>query len=275
MSELLSERFFTNARNDIPTSLPDDPTPVPTCDFPPFAKEELYDLLKQTANKLAPGSSGIGWELLKHRWPHMDELLSNIFSACISLQYHPTHWKEAVVVVIPKPGKSDYSRAKAHRPISLLETMSKLMEKAVAKRFQYDIVKHELIPTYQFGGRTHSSCLDTGLTLIHDIQKAPDNGLKTGILLFDVKGFFDNVNHARLAARLNNMGFSPDLVAWATLFLAERRIRLRFNNILLEECCQPVGIPQGSPLSPVLSIAYTAPLKQDGQLEQLLTGNVH
>jgi hypothetical protein len=130
----------------------------------------------------------------------MDELLTNIFTACISLQYHPTRWKEAVVVVIPKPGKTDYSQAKAHRPISLLETMSKLMEKAIAKHFQHDIVKHELIPTNQFGGRTHSSCLDAGLSLIHDIQTAHANNLKTGILLFDVKGFFDNMNHCKASS---------------------------------------------------------------------------
>jgi hypothetical protein len=260
MSDLLSERFFTEAREDIPTTFPDDPPAAPTREFPDFTKEELFDLLKHTANKSAPGSSGIGWELLKRGWPHMDKLLTNIFTACIHLQHHPACWKEAVVVVIPKPGKTDYSKAKAHRPISLLETMSKLMEKAVAKRFQYDIVKYELIPTNQFGGRTHSSCLDAGLTLIHDIQTAHAHGLKTGILLFDVKGFFDNVNHARLEARLHNMGFSDDLVAWAASFLANRRIRLRFNNITSEDRVQPVGVPQGSPLSPVLSIAYTAPL---------------
>jgi hypothetical protein len=61
--------------------------------------------------------------------------------------------------------------------------MSKLMEKAVAKRFQYDIVKEGLIHTNQFGGRTHSSCLDAGLTLIHDVQAAHAAGLKAGILL--------------------------------------------------------------------------------------------
>jgi hypothetical protein len=227
MADLLSERFFTEAREDIPTSFPDDPPKAPTREFLAFAKEELFDLLKLTANKSAPGSSGIGWELLKRGWPHMDKLLTRSFTACITLCHHPTRWKEAVVVVIPKPGKTDYSRAKAHRPISLLETMSKLMEKAVAKRFQYDIVKYELIPTNQFGGRTHSSCLDAGLTLIHDVQTAHANGLKTGILLFDVKGFFDNVNHARMAALLHNMGFSPDLVAWAKSFLAERRIKLQ------------------------------------------------
>jgi hypothetical protein len=121
MSDLLSERFFAEAREDILISFPDDPPKAPTCEFPAFAKEELFDLLKQTANKSALGSSGIGWELLKRGWPHMDELLTEIFTACISLRYHPTRWKEAVVVVIPKPGKTDYSQAKAHRPISCLK----------------------------------------------------------------------------------------------------------------------------------------------------------
>jgi hypothetical protein len=136
--------------------------------------------------------------------------------------------------------------------------MSKLMEKAVAKQLQHDIVKFKLIPTNQFRGRTHSSCLDTGLTLIHDVQTAHANGLKTGVLLFNVKGFFDNVYHARLATQLQNMGFATDLVAWATSFLKERQIKLRFNSILSDERTQPVGVPQGSPLSPVLSIVYMA-----------------
>jgi hypothetical protein len=90
------------------------------------------------------------------------------------------------VVVIPKADKPDYSAAKVYQPISLLENLSKLLEKAVAKRFQHDIVTHELIPSTQFGGRTHSSCLDAGLTLIHDVQTAHANSLKVGILLFDV-----------------------------------------------------------------------------------------
>jgi hypothetical protein len=260
MALLLSERFFAKDEGNIPTHFLDDPPPRTPRPFTPFGKEELLDLLKQTTNKSAPGILGIGWDLLKRGWPHCDDLLTSIYSACIRLGHHPIRWKEATVVVIPKPNKADYSLAKAHQPISLLETMSKLMEKAVAKHFQYDIVKEGLIHTNQFRGRTHSSCLDTGLTLIHDVQAAHTAGLKAGILLFDVKGFFDNINHACMTARLQNMGFSSELVTWAALLLANIKVKLCFNNILSEERVQPVGVPQGSPLSPVLSIAYTAPL---------------
>ena len=106
----------------------------------------------------------------------------------------------------------------------------------------------------------HSSCLDAGITLIHDVQTAHVVGLKAGILLFDVRGFFDNVNHNRLAAILDNLGYVPELVKWSRAFLKDRKVRLSFNNVTSEEWDQPVGVPQGSPLSPVLSITYTSSL---------------
>jgi hypothetical protein len=275
MASLLSERFFAKDEGNIPTHFTDDPPPRTPRQFAPFGKEELLDLLKQTSNKSAPGISGIGWDLLKRGWPHCDDLLTNIYSACIRLGHHPIRWKEATVVVIPKPNKPDYSLAKAHRPISLLETLSKLMEKAVAKRFQYDIVKEGLIDTNQFGGRTHSSCLDAGLTLIHDVQAAHAAGLKAGILLFDVKGFFDNVNHARMTARLTQHGLRERIGRMGIVVSGRKK-----NQTPLQQhpCRRTNTTSWGSPRlttipSPVHCL-HSSATEQDGKLEQLLTRNV-
>jgi hypothetical protein len=198
IASLLSTLFFAEEGTPIPVSFEDDPPPREPREFLPFGESELFSLLRVTANKSAPSSSGIGWSLLKKGWGAVKDHLIITYNACLTLGHHPARWKEAKVVAIPKPDKPDYSLPKAHRPISLLETMSKLLEKAVAKRMQHDIVKHELIHANQFGGRAHSSCLDAGLTLIHDIQDAHRRGLKVGILLFDMRGFFDNVNHGRM-----------------------------------------------------------------------------
>ena len=265
MTDLLADRFFAKDLGTVPLQFPDDPPPRPVRPFPPITKEETHALLTRTKNTSAPGSSGIGWELLKQGWSHIDDTLTAVFNACITLGYHPPTWKSAVVVVIPKPDKPDYTLPKAHRPISLLETMSKLLEKVIAQRFRHDIVEHELIPTTQFGGRRYSSCLDAGLSLLHDIQAAHGLGLKCGMLLFDVKGFFDHVNHDRLTAVISALGFHPSLGAWTRAFLADRKVRLRFNSLLADERDQPVGVPQGSPLSPVLSIVYTSALLHNMQ----------
>ena len=133
MAGLLSDWFFAEESSDIPIKFDDDPEPQDPRPFHAFEEGELEEMLKQTKNNSAPGTLGIGWSLLKRGWPFVGELLANIFTACVRLAHHPPRWKEAKVVVIPKPDKADYSLAKAHRPISLLKAMSKLMEKAVAK----------------------------------------------------------------------------------------------------------------------------------------------
>ena len=260
MAEMLAECFFAEEGQPIPLSFSDDPPQRHIREFVPLVNEELERQLKLTSNTSAPGSSGIGWLILKKAWPVISANLTNIYNACLRLGYHPTRWKEASVVVIPKPGKDDYSLAKSHRPISLLKTMSKLMEKGIAKRFQHDLVAHELVASTQFRGRMHSSCLDMALMLVHDVQTAHRTGLKAGMVLFDVKGFFDNINHKRMVAVLENLGFDQITTGWIRTFLHERKVCLKFNCITSEERIQPVRVPQGSPLSLVLSIIYTSGL---------------
>ena len=196
MADMLASRFFVLDMGPIPTTFEDNPPDVPTWPVIQFSEEELERLLKETANSSAAGSLGIGWLLVKKVWPVISKVLTSIYNACIVLGHHPAWWKEAMVVVIPKPDKVDYSVPKAHHPISLLETLSKLLEKGVAKRFQHEIVEHKLVPSTQFRGRMHSSCLDAALTLVHDVQVVHAAGLKAGMLLFDVKGFFEYINHA-------------------------------------------------------------------------------
>ena len=75
-----------------------------------------------------------------------------------------------------------------------------------------------------------------------------------------MKGFFDHVNHGHLANIVRGLGFDNRVSAWLESFLKGRKVHLKFNNILAEERGQPVGVPQGSPISPVLSIIYTSPL---------------
>jgi hypothetical protein len=129
MASLLSARFFAKEGTPIPTSFHNDPPPLPPRSFHAFSESELEPLLKATANKSTPGSSSIGWSLLKKGWDAAKDHLIAVFNDCFALGYHPARWKEAKVVAIPKPDKPDYSLPKAHRPISLLETMSKLLEK--------------------------------------------------------------------------------------------------------------------------------------------------
>ena len=147
VAALLTARFFVDDPSNICLHQPDDPPPRPMQPFNPFSANKLECYLKETSSKSAPGLSGQTWGILKMAWPTAKDHFTTLANTCIWVGHHPSSWKTALVIVIPKPGRDDYTAAKNYHPISLLECFSKLLEKAVSKHFLYDIDAHRLIPT--------------------------------------------------------------------------------------------------------------------------------
>jgi retron-type reverse transcriptase len=164
------------------------------------------------------------------------------------------------VVVINKPGKPDYHQPKAYRPISLLECMGKLLEKIVASRFNADIVAHCLIPYSQFGSRPQHCAIDTALTITHKAQTALRKGAVMALVLFDISGFFDNIDPGCTVHILRNKGFPPYICDWVRSFLTKRRATMMIGEFESSEFPLTHSTPQGSPLSPILSALFTSPL---------------
>ena len=260
MASIFSHCFFIDSPPDVPLCLTDYPPPQPHCPLPPIQDSLIRDLLNNEANMSALGNSGHTWKLLKWVWAAMPDRITSLIHACIQAGHHPHNWKEAMVCVIPKPGQADYTVPKNFQPISLLECMGKLVEITVVRLMYQEIIQWELIPTNQFGGRMASSTVDAGLCLDHDVQNPHTAGLRTGICLFNISGFFNNVNCPRLSQLIQDLGFAPEIVNWSTSFLSDRSIHLKFNSILSDPLDSAVRTLQGSPISPVLSVIYTYPL---------------
>ena len=253
MARILAEHFFVQDNGEVAVVQHDDPERTPTRTFKPFTSKELTKLLMEASSKSAPSTTSISWLVLKHTWTVIKDHMVAIANACLSIGHHPQFWRHALVVVIPKPDRSDYTIAKNYRPISLIE-------KGMSKRFLYDIDKHRLVPTTQFGTQAFSSTLDAVLTLTHDVQCALRAKRRCAALLFDIKGFFNTVHRERLVETIRNLGFSDGVARWTRSFLTEQWVTLTFNGITVADQDQPVGTPQGSLVSPVLSALYTSPL---------------
>ena len=143
-----------------------------------------------------------------------------------------------------------------------MECLSKLLEKVVAKRLLHDIRKFNLVPTNQFGARPHLSTTHARLALVHDISTTHAHSGCCASLQFNIQGFFDNISHAVLVRSCRRMGFAPNVCDWLESFLEGRSAQLQFNAFISDPIPTPTGTPQGSPISPVLSIIYTAGLLQ-------------
>ena len=148
----------------------------------------MQEALKACSNISAPNPDYITWQYFKH-------ILSNnscavgilsLANTCLSLHHWPRYSKELVSIIIPKPGKPAYDTPKAFRPIILLNTLGKLVEKMIAKWLQFDAVKYGILHPNQLEGVAQWSTKDAGMFLTHLVWAGWTKGLKPSIIAFDI-----------------------------------------------------------------------------------------
>ncbi|GIZ36582.1 hypothetical protein CKM354_000005200 [Cercospora kikuchii] len=207
-------------------------------EFPRITAEEIRQAIFRQNPKKAPGADGITFDI----------------------------WRRLLQFVIPiialrKPGKSDYTVPKANRPISLLPTISKGLEGIVAARLSYLTERFFLLRTNHFGARKQRSCEQALDVLVEKIYKAWKGKRVLSLVTFDVQGAFNRVHPTVLARRLRERGVPDQMVRWIRSFCEDRTGSVVIGNYTSE--CAPIshaGIPQGSPLSPLLYVFYNAGL---------------
>ena len=73
-------------------------------------------------------------------------MLAKLFSSCIVIRYHPKPFKDSIIVVLRKPQKPSYTTVKAYRPITLLNTIGKLLKRIVAGRLPRIAEERGILP---------------------------------------------------------------------------------------------------------------------------------
>jgi retron-type reverse transcriptase len=114
--------------------------------------------------------------------------------------------------------------------------------------------EHGLLPWNQMGGRSKRSTT-SGLGLLTACVKTAWKARPGSVVLvlsLDLKGAYDNVSHKRLLFILRRKRMPEWLVLFVRSFLTARRTRIAFAGHESDWIQTNTGIPQGSPISPIL-----------------------
>ena len=146
-----------------------------------------------------------------------------------------------------------YDHPKSFQPIILLNTLGKLIEKVIAKRLQFHVVRNNFIHPSQLGGLKFKSTTDTGIALMHVIQLDWVKNKTTSILVFNIVQFFPTLNHCLLTLTLEKADLDSKVILFFADYLVRRRTNYVWNNLSFPMYEVNVGAGQGSTLSPIIN----------------------
>ncbi|KAI5115534.1 hypothetical protein M0805_006229, partial [Coniferiporia weirii] len=246
---------FTTSKDEKDADLP--PTPPPPPPAPPLLASELEAVLSGTSNLSAPGPSRISYRPLKWVIMHYPGEVLTLFNDCLRLGHHPECWRAAKVVMLRKPNKKDPFSPQSYHPITLEETLGKLLEKIIANWLQFLANEENWLPPNQYGRCQGHSVYGASQHLLQIVECAHSKGQVCSILAVDIQGFFDSVHPALLHQQLVSMGCLLNMADWCLSFMTGRSVSISFNGTTLPSTPKPdLGTPQGSPVSPILSTIF-------------------
>jgi hypothetical protein len=153
-------------------------------------RTEAVNNIRKLKPRTAPGEDGIANILIRNFTPNTITHLTYIFSSILRLGYFPARRKQALVLAIPKPHKPPQDPG-SYRPISLLPTLSKLLERSVAKRITRHARLNNVLPDEQFVFRKRHSTIAQLARLTDFITHGYNVNKHTGLVLLDIEKAYD------------------------------------------------------------------------------------
>ena len=210
----------------------------------------------------------ISLDLLKSIDTSIAKPLAHIFNLSLKTGIFPNKLKVSRVVPIFKNG--DKHLCDNYRPISLVNTIAKILEKIVAVKFSNHLELNKLLYIHQFGFQKKLSTEHNLLHLTNYVSKAlNDDEFCIGIFL-DLKKAFDVVPHDILLKKLNYLGVNDNALAWFNSYLSGRTQCVNINGILSSPRNINISVMQGSVLGPLLFLCFINDLHTASKLFTLL-----
>lgn len=236
-----------------------------------ITNEELIEAVRALKSNKAPGPDGIPNQVLKVAVKENPDMFRTALQRCVDDGIFPDRWKRQKLVLLPKPGKPPGDPS-AYRPICLIDTVGKLLEKVILNRLTRYTERDGGLSGSQFGFRKGRSTVDAINAVLSTAEIAVEPKRRgkryCAVVTLDVKNAFNSASWDAIARSLHGLRVPVYLCNLLRSYF-DHRVLLYETEDGPCELVITAGVPQGSMVGPLLWNGM-----YDGVLKLQLPGDV-
>ena len=210
----------------------------------------IAQTINSLKNKSSYGNDGLSNKFLKRINCVLSQPLCIIVNKIITAGSIPKRWKNAIVSPLYKSGF--HHLLTNYRPISLLPTMSKVLEKIIYNQTYQYLTENNLYANEQFGFRLGHSCIDCINKFYFDVQESMEKGNYLLSIFLDTSKAFDSISKNILLAKLRHYGIKGKAYDLFCNYFTDRTQTVKLGKFLSNEKNMEYGVGQGSILGPLV-----------------------
>ena len=182
----------------------DNVNPDLSSHFTPVTEDLALTLISNLQNKTSSGMDGISNKLLKRIKDIIVQPVTLIINQSLTSGIYPDKFKISKITLLHK--KDDRTIVSNYRLISLLPTMSNIIERVMHSQIYAFLNENNFITEQQYGFRSNHSTELATLKLTDTIMYELDNSHIPCAIFLDLSKAFDTLNYKILLRKLKYYG---------------------------------------------------------------------
>ena len=217
---------------------------------------EFKKILRSLAPTTSTAKDFISMKIIKDAGDTINSHLLLLVNRIVATEEYPKELKLTKIVPIKKPEK-DPQTASAWRPINIVPSLSKVVEKCLLAQVSKYLKDQNLIHHTHHGSVGGKSTQTLVQELYDILLTSLEQGDDMAFVQLDQSKAYDVIDHEILIAKMIYLGFNKKTIAIFRSYLSERRQYVVIDSFPSQTLCVgPRSVTQGSTLSCVLYIIY-------------------
>ena len=224
-----------------------------------FTRTTYDKCVKRLTKGKAPGPDNIPNDIIKSLPPQCHDLIYLFFHHCYKQKEIPTQWKHSKTILLHK--KEDPTQLANYRPIALANTIYKLYTSTLTSLLTSYGKQHRLLHFSQEGFRPQRNTSRQIQMILASLEDARLTNKDIYITYIDFRNAFGSIDHARLLALMEDLGYPSDAIAIIGNIYKDSTTAFTGSHF---GTTPPINISRGTiqrdTLSPYLFIIFLEPL---------------